>query len=453
MIFQMMVAVFTAALISGAIAERMKFSSYLVFALAVDDPRLRPGGALGLGARTAGSSRLGALDFAGGLVVHLTSGLAALCCVRVLGKRKGLDHEDLHPHNLTLTALGTGLLWFGWLGLNVGQARGANAAAVAAFVCDEPGGCRRDRELEHPRVFPETEGDHARCVHRRDRRPGRGDARGRLCHARGCDLLGVLVGPFCLRSDPDQGEARLRRLARRLRRPRRRRPRSASSGVGVRGDAEPDRAGPAACSTATPTCCSPRRSRWPRSRIYTVVVTLVILVVDRPVRRPARDSRRRRPRPRPHPARPARLHDGRGRADRRRRVSLGDEVVPSGAHPSHGLGRRARQRGNESRTTSDIASSARAADGGFAGGLAAVGEVDRDDREDLELGLRVLARLLVDLFAHAVPGLFPGLFRPGPFGPGAGREQVERFDRVAFGREPVDDAVRPGQEDSRSTGP
>jgi Amt family ammonium transporter len=133
MIFQLMVAVLTAALISGAIAERMKFSSYLAFSLlwttVVFDPVAHwvwgPGGWIG---------QLGALDFAGGLVVHLTSGLAALCCALVLGKRKGLDTEDLHPHNLTLTALGTGLLWYGWLGLNAGQARGANAAAVAAFV-------------------------------------------------------------------------------------------------------------------------------------------------------------------------------------------------------------------------------------------------------------------------------------------------------------------------------
>jgi len=133
MVFQMMVAVFTVGLISGAIAERMKFSAYLVFTLLwatlVYGPVAHwiwgPGGWL---------KQLGALDFAGGLVVHLTSGLAALCCALLLGKRKGLDTEDLHPHNLTLTALGTALLWYGWLGLNVGQARGANGRAVAAFV-------------------------------------------------------------------------------------------------------------------------------------------------------------------------------------------------------------------------------------------------------------------------------------------------------------------------------
>jgi Amt family ammonium transporter len=133
MLFELLVAVFAAALISGAIVERVKFSSYLVFTVLwstlVYDPVAHwvwgPDGWI---------KKLGALDFAGGLVVHLTSGLAALCCVRIVGKRKGLDHEDLHPHNLTLTALGTGLLWYGWQGLNAGQARGANAAAVAAFV-------------------------------------------------------------------------------------------------------------------------------------------------------------------------------------------------------------------------------------------------------------------------------------------------------------------------------
>ena len=133
MVFQMLVAVLPVALISGAIVERMKFASYLVFSLLwttlVYDPVAHwvwgPGGWI---------RQLHALDFGGGLVIHLTSGLAALCCALVLGKRKGLDTEDLHPHNLTLTALGTALLWFSWLGLNVGQARGANLAAAAALV-------------------------------------------------------------------------------------------------------------------------------------------------------------------------------------------------------------------------------------------------------------------------------------------------------------------------------
>jgi Amt family ammonium transporter len=77
---------------------------------------------------------MGTLDFAGGLVVHIISGVAALCCVLVMGKRRSLDTEDMHPHNLTLTAIGTGLLWFGWFGFNAGSALSAGTSAVAAFV-------------------------------------------------------------------------------------------------------------------------------------------------------------------------------------------------------------------------------------------------------------------------------------------------------------------------------
>jgi len=134
MAYQLMFAIITPALISGAFAERMKFSAYLVFTLLwatfVYDPVAHwvwgTGGWIKV--------RLGALDFAGGLVVHLTSGIAALCCVLVMGKRKGLGQEEMHPHNLTMTALGTGLLWFGWFGFNAGSALAANGSAVAAFV-------------------------------------------------------------------------------------------------------------------------------------------------------------------------------------------------------------------------------------------------------------------------------------------------------------------------------
>jgi Amt family ammonium transporter len=133
MVFQLMFAVITPALISGAFAERMKFSAYVLFTLLwatfVYDPVAHwvwgPGGWI---------KGLGALDFAGGLVVHIISGIAALCCVLVMGKRKGLGNEDMHPHNLTMTALGTGLLWFGWFGFNAGSALTAGSSAVAAFV-------------------------------------------------------------------------------------------------------------------------------------------------------------------------------------------------------------------------------------------------------------------------------------------------------------------------------
>ncbi len=134
MIYQLMFAIITPALISGAFAERMKFSAYLAFTLLwatlVYDPVAHwvwgTGGWIKV--------HLGALDFAGGLVVHLISGIAALCCVLVMGKRKGLGQEEMHPHNLTMTALGTGLLWFGWFGFNAGSALAANGSAVAAFV-------------------------------------------------------------------------------------------------------------------------------------------------------------------------------------------------------------------------------------------------------------------------------------------------------------------------------
>jgi Amt family ammonium transporter len=129
MAFQMMFAIITPALISGAIAERMKFSAYLVFiilwATLVYDPICHwvwgPDG--WLGAR-------GALDFAGGTVVHLSSGAAALVCALVIGRR----NRPGPPHNLTLTLLGAGLLWFGWFGFNAGSAVASNETASLALV-------------------------------------------------------------------------------------------------------------------------------------------------------------------------------------------------------------------------------------------------------------------------------------------------------------------------------
>ena len=129
MAFQMMFAIITPALISGAIAERMKFSAYFLFiilwATLVYDPICHwvwgPDG--WLGAR-------GALDFAGGTVVHLSSGAAALVCAIFIGRRS----RPGPPHNLTLTMLGAGLLWFGWFGFNAGSALAANENAALALV-------------------------------------------------------------------------------------------------------------------------------------------------------------------------------------------------------------------------------------------------------------------------------------------------------------------------------
>ncbi|MEN6440418.1 MAG: ammonium transporter [Syntrophobacter sp.] len=129
--FQGMFAIITPALISGAIAERMKFSAYVLFILLwatfVYDPTAHwvwGGGWL---------QTMGALDFAGGTVVHLSSGVSALAMALVLGKRLGFPGEAFIPHNMTMTLLGAALLWFGWFGFNSGSALAANGIGGLAF--------------------------------------------------------------------------------------------------------------------------------------------------------------------------------------------------------------------------------------------------------------------------------------------------------------------------------
>ncbi len=132
MVFQLMFAAITVALITGSVAERMKFTALLWFAvlwsLLIYSPLAHwvwGGGWLG---------QMGALDFAGGAVVHISSGAAALVFALMLGPRRGFGTEPMPPHNLPMTVLGTGLLWFGWFGFNAGSALGANEVAIAAFV-------------------------------------------------------------------------------------------------------------------------------------------------------------------------------------------------------------------------------------------------------------------------------------------------------------------------------
>ena len=132
MIFQCMFAVITPALITGAFAERMKFSSFLVFVVVWVTLVYAPmchwvwgGGWM---------AKIGALDFAGGAVVHMSSGASALAAVLVIGKRRGYGTEAFIPHNLPMTILGAGLLWFGWFGFNAGSALAANGLAASAFV-------------------------------------------------------------------------------------------------------------------------------------------------------------------------------------------------------------------------------------------------------------------------------------------------------------------------------
>jgi ammonium transporter, Amt family len=133
MLFQMMFAVITPALITGAFAERKKFSTFIVFILAwatlVYDPLAHwvwgTGGWL---------RNLGALDFAGGTVVHISSGVSALAAALVIGKRRGYGQQAMPPHNLPMTVMGASLLWFGWFGFNAGSALGANGLAASAFT-------------------------------------------------------------------------------------------------------------------------------------------------------------------------------------------------------------------------------------------------------------------------------------------------------------------------------
>jgi Amt family ammonium transporter len=129
--FQLMFAIITPALITGAFAERMKFSAFVLFTILWSTLVYLPvchwvwgGGWLG---------KMGALDFAGGTVIHINSGVAALAAALIVGKRTGYRQEPIYPNNLTTTMLGAALLWFGWFGFNAGSALASNGVAGLAF--------------------------------------------------------------------------------------------------------------------------------------------------------------------------------------------------------------------------------------------------------------------------------------------------------------------------------
>jgi Amt family ammonium transporter len=130
--FQGTFCIITAALISGAIVERMRFSAYVVFLVLWSIVIYGPVAHWVWGGGFLGS--LGALDFAGGTVVHVNAGIAALVAALVLGPRKDFARQAMIPHNVPFTLLGAGLLWFGWFGFNAGSAVGANASAGLAFT-------------------------------------------------------------------------------------------------------------------------------------------------------------------------------------------------------------------------------------------------------------------------------------------------------------------------------
>jgi Amt family ammonium transporter len=136
MAFQMMFAVITPALITGAIAERTKFKGYVLFlilwSLFVYSPIAHwvwGGGWLGVG-----KGHIGALDFAGGTVVHINAGVAALAAILYIGKRRGYGTEQFRPHNVPMVVLGAAILWFGWFGFNAGSALASGSLASSAFV-------------------------------------------------------------------------------------------------------------------------------------------------------------------------------------------------------------------------------------------------------------------------------------------------------------------------------
>jgi Amt family ammonium transporter len=137
MIFQAMFAIITPALITGAFAERAKFSTFLVFMLAwsflVYDPVAHWVFANDGWASLAGT-HVKALDFAGGTAIHVNAGAAALAAAMVFGQRKGFKQDPMEPHDVTMVVLGAALLWFGWFGFNAGSAGGATPQAVNAFV-------------------------------------------------------------------------------------------------------------------------------------------------------------------------------------------------------------------------------------------------------------------------------------------------------------------------------
>ncbi len=234
MLFQGMFFIITPALICGAFAERMKFSTMVVFMILWGTLVYCPLAPLGVGRRGAGlrqqrrhkiQRRLGgALDFAGGTVVHISSGVSALVCALVMGKRLGYGSEPMPPHNLTYTAIGAAMLWVGWFGFNAGSALAADGLAASAFAATHfaaaAGGAGLGRHgVDHPR-----QADRAGRLLRRGGRAGVHHAGRGLRHADAGPAHGRGGGRRLLPGlHVAQGELRLRRLARRLRRARRRR--------------------------------------------------------------------------------------------------------------------------------------------------------------------------------------------------------------------------------------
>ncbi len=180
-LYQMTFAIITVALVAGSVADRMRFSAYILFSagwlIFVYVPMAHwvwGGGFL---------ATAGLLDFAGGTVVHLSAGIAGLVAALVIGRRQGYGSDNLSPYDLSLAVIGTGMLWVGWFGFNGGSALGANSRAVYADRRHASGGLRRRADLGRDRMGDASQAVGARHDLRRGRRPRHDHAGLRLCRA------------------------------------------------------------------------------------------------------------------------------------------------------------------------------------------------------------------------------------------------------------------------------
>ena len=218
--FQLMFAVITPALIAGAFAERVRFGGYVAFVALWSLFVYSPLAHWVWGGGFLGADGLGALDFAGGTVVHISAGAAALAAALFVGKRRGYPRGNFAPHNVPMVVLGAGILWFGWFGFNAGSALGANGLASSAFLATHLGAAGAMIGWLGARTDPARQGHRGRAARRA---PSRASSRSRPQPGSSGPVAALLIGAGrwsgVLRGGRAEVAVRLRRLARRGRRP------------------------------------------------------------------------------------------------------------------------------------------------------------------------------------------------------------------------------------------